>query len=330
MGFNQKINDSMNNMSRSVTTQMMKDAPPDLKYVYIGPVDEKTRPFCLDAAAQGALTEAQILELGGEYAESLVSGGGINCRHNWELASDDIQSQFHRGGEAQKILDAKPIPVVKKKTFSDTNIYKDMTAEEFTPIWEEWRERLDFGKEPLSREEAFHQWGSYRFNDYKNEFLQGKLTSKTKQYMDEVFRNVDGDWTGKEIYRGMQFYKAHGKATSESIDYFKSLKKGDSIKMDAPQSFSKNINMSKEYVNQEVDIFNEGADLKVMIRAKKVKKDGYDIERLSLHQSEEEVLIRPNSKFKITNISKQKYGQGYRNNAFVDDIEVLTIDIEPL
>tara|TARA_R110002012_G_scaffold73119_2_gene186640 strand:- start:116 stop:997 length:882 start_codon:yes stop_codon:yes gene_type:complete len=115
MGFNQKINDSMNNMSRSVTTQMMKDAPPDLTYVYIGPVDEKTRPFCLDAASQGALTEAQILELGGEYAESLVSGGGINCRHNWELASDDIQSQFHRGGEAQKIIGEKVNKLKAKK-----------------------------------------------------------------------------------------------------------------------------------------------------------------------------------------------------------------------
>ncbi len=107
MGFNQKINDAMNNMSRAVTTQMMQDAPADLKYVYIGPVDEKTRPFCLDAASQGALTEEQILALGGEYAESLVSGGGINCRHNWELASDDIQGQFHRGTQAQKIIEEK-------------------------------------------------------------------------------------------------------------------------------------------------------------------------------------------------------------------------------
>ena len=128
MGFNQKINDSMNNMSRSVTTQMMKDAPPDLKYVYIGPVDEKTRPFCLDAAAQGALTEAQILELGGEYAESLVSGGGINCRHNWELASDDIQSQFHRGSEAQKIIEAKePVDILSPKMAGKHKTIEDAT-----------------------------------------------------------------------------------------------------------------------------------------------------------------------------------------------------------
>ena len=119
MGFNQKINDAMNNMSRAVTVQMMEDAPADLKYVYIGAIDEKTRPFCLEAAAQGALTKDEILALGGEYAESLVSGGGINCRHNWELASDDIQSQFHRGSQAQKILDGKiekGIQISKKPT----------------------------------------------------------------------------------------------------------------------------------------------------------------------------------------------------------------------
>ena len=128
MGFNQKINDAMNNMSRAVTTQMMQDAPADLKYVYIGPVDEKTRPFCLDAAAQGALTEAQILELGGEYAESLVSGGGINCRHNWELASDDITGQFHRGGEAQKILDAKlPVDILSPKMAGKHKSVQDAT-----------------------------------------------------------------------------------------------------------------------------------------------------------------------------------------------------------
>jgi hypothetical protein len=128
MGFNQKINDAMNNASRQVTTQMMKEAPADLTYVYIGAIDEKTRPFCLDAASQGALTEAQILALGGEYAESLVSGGGINCRHNWELASDDIKSQFHRGGEAQKIIDSKsPIDILSPKMAGKHKSVQDAT-----------------------------------------------------------------------------------------------------------------------------------------------------------------------------------------------------------
>jgi hypothetical protein len=104
MGFSQKITDAMNNYSRSVTRQQMDEAPPELKYVYIGPVDEKTRPFCLEAAGAGPLTLDEINSLGGEWVESLSSGGGINCRHNWELASSDIKSQFHNGEEAQNII----------------------------------------------------------------------------------------------------------------------------------------------------------------------------------------------------------------------------------
>ena len=107
MGFSQKITDAMNNYSRSVTRQQMDEAPPELKYVYIGPVDEKTRPFCLEAAGAGPLTLDEINSLGGEWVESLSSGGGINCRHNLELASSDIKSQFHNGDEALKVLEGK-------------------------------------------------------------------------------------------------------------------------------------------------------------------------------------------------------------------------------
>ena len=107
MGFSQKITDAMNNYSRSVTRQQMDEAPPELKYVYIGPVDEKTRPFCLEAAGAGPLTLDEINSLGGEWVESLSSGGGINFRHNWELASSDIKSQFHNGDEALKVLEGK-------------------------------------------------------------------------------------------------------------------------------------------------------------------------------------------------------------------------------
>ena len=104
MGFNQKINDSMNNMSRSVTTQMMKDAPPDLTYVYIGPVDEKTRDFCLSAIQAGPITMAQIESMG--WRSSLTEGGGINCRHGWELASSDVRGQFYQKEEAEVLLNA--------------------------------------------------------------------------------------------------------------------------------------------------------------------------------------------------------------------------------
>lgn len=98
------VNDSMNNYSRSVTRVMMDDAPKGTEYVYVGPADEKTRPFCLEAAASGRMTLEAIQGMGGEWEASLTAGGGINCRHQWEIASSEVRDQFHRGTEAEELL----------------------------------------------------------------------------------------------------------------------------------------------------------------------------------------------------------------------------------
>jgi len=105
-GMKRILNDGLNNYSRSVSRMMMDEAPKDAKYVYIGPADEKTRPFCLSAIQAGSITMDQINSMGGEWSASLTEGGGINCRHSWELASSDVRSQFHRGKEAEDIINA--------------------------------------------------------------------------------------------------------------------------------------------------------------------------------------------------------------------------------
>ena len=73
------VNTTLNTYSRQVTNQMMDIAPKTTKYVYIGPVDEKTRDECLDMASAGRLTLDQIVSQFGEAP--LVDGGGFNCRH---------------------------------------------------------------------------------------------------------------------------------------------------------------------------------------------------------------------------------------------------------
>ena len=95
------LNTRLNTFSRVATNTMMKDAPEDTKYVYIGPVDEKTRDECLEYASAGALTEAQIMENGWEA--SLVDGGGFNCRHKWEIASEEGKKLFE-GKQAQQVI----------------------------------------------------------------------------------------------------------------------------------------------------------------------------------------------------------------------------------
>jgi len=86
------VNTSLNTYSRQVTNQMMDIAPSNTKYVYIGPVDEKTRDKCLQMASAGRLTLNQIKSQFGEAV--LVDGGGFNCRHKWEIASEEGTTFF--------------------------------------------------------------------------------------------------------------------------------------------------------------------------------------------------------------------------------------------
>ena len=88
------VNTTLNSYSRQVTNQMMDIAPSNTKYVYIGPVDEKTRDECLQMASAGRLTLDQIESQFGEAV--LVDGGGFNCRHKWEIASEE-GTQFFEG-----------------------------------------------------------------------------------------------------------------------------------------------------------------------------------------------------------------------------------------
>ena len=95
------VNTSLNSYSRQVTNQMMSIAPKTTKYVYIGPVDDRTRDECLDMASAGALTLDQIVSQFGEAP--LVDGGGFNCRHKWEIASDEGLG-FNEQEKAEKRL----------------------------------------------------------------------------------------------------------------------------------------------------------------------------------------------------------------------------------
>ena len=93
------VNTTLNTYSRQVTNQMMKASPKNTKYVYIGPVDDRTRDECLDMASAGRLTEEQIISQFGNAP--LVDGGGFNCRHKWERASEE-GTTFHEPEAAKK------------------------------------------------------------------------------------------------------------------------------------------------------------------------------------------------------------------------------------
>ena len=95
------VNTTLNSYSRQVTNQMMDVAPDNTKYVYIGPSDEKTRSECLSMISAGRKTKKEIESTFGR--DVLIDGGGFNCRHKWEVASD-VGTTFHRPDDAKKRL----------------------------------------------------------------------------------------------------------------------------------------------------------------------------------------------------------------------------------
>ena len=95
------IDTAMNEYSRSVTNLMMDEMPKNTKYQYIGALDDRTRPECLEMMSVGDLTKSEIISRFG--SEVLTSGGGYNCRHKWEIALQDKFGHDPKG--AKKRLD---------------------------------------------------------------------------------------------------------------------------------------------------------------------------------------------------------------------------------
>ena len=103
------IDTAMNEYSRSVTKVMIDKMPANTKYVYIGALDGKTRPECLEMMAAGECTRKQINDFNSKFPNVrnvFINGGGYNCRHKWEIA---VQDKFgHDKDGAKKLFNALP------------------------------------------------------------------------------------------------------------------------------------------------------------------------------------------------------------------------------
>ena len=114
------LNTRLNTFSRVATNTMMKDAPVDTKYVYIGPIDEKTRDECLEYASAGALTEEKLTEFIGTLSlNAMQSEGnvyvvfaGTQARIDFHRAMKDLivaQSGSHTGGSFLDVQEGRNI-----------------------------------------------------------------------------------------------------------------------------------------------------------------------------------------------------------------------------
>jgi hypothetical protein len=74
------------------------DGSPDERFIYLGPDDEVTRPFCREHLNE-TLTRAEVESLdNGQLPNPLLTGGGYQCRHQWLPVGLEDAGE---GGEAQ-------------------------------------------------------------------------------------------------------------------------------------------------------------------------------------------------------------------------------------
>ena len=80
------VTTGLNDFSASVGKLMMDKSPDNEKFRYTGPIDSKTRDFCIRAWEVGTITKKEIYQRfpdNGQGGDPVIRRGGYNCRHQW-------------------------------------------------------------------------------------------------------------------------------------------------------------------------------------------------------------------------------------------------------
>lgn len=95
-------------IGRQIEALATADLPDDQPFLYVGPLDEVTRPFCEEWAGQ-VLTRDEIDALdNGQLPNVFLTGGGYNCRHSWlAVASEELADLSGTGRRAPEYEEAE-------------------------------------------------------------------------------------------------------------------------------------------------------------------------------------------------------------------------------
>ena len=88
-------NTALNTFERNVTVEMAENDPAGTRYIYQGPVDDRTRDVCLEMMGSGALTRDDI---DSTYPGAFSDGGGFNCRHRWARETSSSKELSDKSG----------------------------------------------------------------------------------------------------------------------------------------------------------------------------------------------------------------------------------------
>lgn len=96
-----EVNTSLMAFQRVVHLEKAKKAGVD-KFLYIGPLDKVTRPFCRQRVGR-VFSLAQVQGMDNEQGLPVeIYCGGFNCRHHWRPVSDELARELESGDRGQE------------------------------------------------------------------------------------------------------------------------------------------------------------------------------------------------------------------------------------
>lgn len=93
--------------SRQVEALATEGLGADQPFLYVGPADNVTRPFCLEYLGR-VMTKAEIEQLdNGQLPNPFLTGGGYNCRHQWlAVESEELRALAGTSDRVPEVRDA--------------------------------------------------------------------------------------------------------------------------------------------------------------------------------------------------------------------------------
>jgi hypothetical protein len=284
--------------------QLGLDPRPGDRFVYVGPNDKATRPFCAAHVGEER-TRAELDGLSnGQLPNTLATGGGWNCRHKWLFLGE---------AELQGSTDNR-WPVQDETRREGTDREPASAAQ--------WVRSLSTVEKDAVRNYSSHE---YRF---VNEAIREGHTIERGSRMESIIKGVDAALEKAPappkdmvVWRGVKIDRH--KRDAESLRNRWPV--GKTVQMDGYQSTSTKTSPANFFSDLDERARAFGRDTPAPVILEIVPKRGAFVKSLSMTPDESEFLIGRAERFKVRGIKEDVKFKVRPSDAFANPDDWITV-----
>lgn len=290
--------------------QTLKAKADELKlewFVYIGPVDSKKRPFCLELVG-GVYNRQQIEDFdNGQTGDTFSDGGGYNCRDTWspvdkkfaeELNQDTAETKTEVNKEVAKQGGAKPpVEEATHGRLMDNSPWRgSLTGNEVEAI-EHWKRSgyVDMRRVQYSAPEKLSAWAPGRMAKAQARVqIMEQALDRAKPFQGTIYRGLN------DVNSGL-------------YDKFMTSKE---LTMNALSS------ASKSQIVASGDFASYG-NYRILMKIR--NRTAVDIEKIGGQRTEAEVVLRKGARYKVL-----KAEEFTTKNTWGEEVRLLEMTLEEI